>query len=844
MRIFYCVSNRLTGGGAESCSHVTEGMATALQAFDDLQTMRDSVAGSVKPDPQKYCILISNSQPYETPVFESISYNGMLLDDIVTEMAKRDIKLSIFSPRKMSYLFKLFEKSGGDLQQALSRNYAKDRRHLILLNGFQLQERPASPQHSVTTAAQQAQAVSGQGVKRPASPATRPSSAGPVQPVVQQNMPPAGVPVAMRPLPPPPPPFPASQRPGTRSPVPGMRPGAPNMPNAPAPVLAQRLTGPPPPQQPIMQIQNQGPMVRMTTRPQRMPTNQFIGPQPGLRPAMPQQQQQQQSRMPAQAIQPQGTQNQNVMLQIQQQQQIQHQQQQQMQQQQQQQLQFQQQQQQIQMQGQPAVGLQIGQVTGQQQVAGGLQTLLISGQQQHQQLQQQPQVSIQLSQISASGQQVTVQDQSGLQQLMQQHPGEMNQPITIQMVNQQGGQQLIGPSGQQVTLPAGGDMMQQPQQQIQMIATHPGQQPQMVAQVLSQAQPPQPKQRKIVWSGLMNYEDKGPGQTPLKTCYRLPCQISCLVTATGVPEADTTGWPQSLTVQLLPRQLMMKMIDTLKNQSVHVGLHLSEDLTPENKPGLEKLIKSMSHVSAGCVQFQVQGPIPTQMRIMIIIYVEEKKVFYGFIPNQQETFFQQMKAVVQNHKKQQQQEQEKLRLKVSNVSSLTTCSLTNSIPAPQLQSQQISAGTPPGINTMPTQAQMAGQQQQQAPQQGPPAPPAQQQQPPPQIPDDRSENQLQIRQLQELLAQKQEKERLWQQQQHQPDIQSMQTQVSMPQQQQMLLQQQQQQQQQQHHMPPAQQPGMGVPTSAGVRQQLQHHIQSNPAQQRAANLQNQQPVAG
>lgn len=161
------------------------------------------------------------------------------------------------------------------------------------------------------------------------------------------------------------------------------------------------------------------------------------------------------------------------------------------------------------------------------------------------------------------------------------------------------------------------------------------------------------------------------------------------------------------------------------------------------------------------------------------------------------------------------------------------------------------------MNSMQPQSQITMQQQAPQPppqvqQQGmpvPTAPPAQQQQqaqqPPPQLGDDRSENQLQIRQLQELLAQKQEKERIWQQQQHQPEIPTMQSQVSIPQQQQQMLLQQQQQQQQQHHMQAAsQQPGMGVPSSQGVRQQLQHHIQSNPAQQRAANLQNQQPVAG
>lgn len=42
-------------------------------------------------------------------------------------------------------MYKLFEKAGGDLSVSQAKNYAKDPRHLVLLNGYQLKERPASP---------------------------------------------------------------------------------------------------------------------------------------------------------------------------------------------------------------------------------------------------------------------------------------------------------------------------------------------------------------------------------------------------------------------------------------------------------------------------------------------------------------------------------------------------------------------------------------------------------------------------------------------------------------------------------------------------------------------------
>lgn len=49
------------------------------------------------------------------------------------------------SPKKIPPLYKLFEKAGGDLSSSQAKNYAKDPRHLVLLKGYHLKERPASP---------------------------------------------------------------------------------------------------------------------------------------------------------------------------------------------------------------------------------------------------------------------------------------------------------------------------------------------------------------------------------------------------------------------------------------------------------------------------------------------------------------------------------------------------------------------------------------------------------------------------------------------------------------------------------------------------------------------------
>lgn len=53
--------------------------------------------------------------------------------------------MSILSPRKIPILFKIFEKADGDLSSLQNKNYSKDPRHLVLLKGYSLKERPISP---------------------------------------------------------------------------------------------------------------------------------------------------------------------------------------------------------------------------------------------------------------------------------------------------------------------------------------------------------------------------------------------------------------------------------------------------------------------------------------------------------------------------------------------------------------------------------------------------------------------------------------------------------------------------------------------------------------------------
>lgn len=76
MILFFC---RLIGGRGESHANVAEGLATALQCFEDLQTKRDPTASV-----QKHCILICNSPPYLLPVLECHQYSGKTAEQLAS----------------------------------------------------------------------------------------------------------------------------------------------------------------------------------------------------------------------------------------------------------------------------------------------------------------------------------------------------------------------------------------------------------------------------------------------------------------------------------------------------------------------------------------------------------------------------------------------------------------------------------------------------------------------------------------------------------------------------------------------------------------------------------------
>ncbi|XP_066498171.1 mediator of RNA polymerase II transcription subunit 25 isoform X3 [Hoplias malabaricus] len=132
-------SIQFMGGGAESCSLIAEGLAVALQLFDDFKKMREQIGQT-----HKVCVLLCNSPPYLLPAVESVSYTGCNTDSLVQIIRDRGINFSVVAPRKLPALRALFERASpvGSAAESGHPDYSQDPFHMVLIRGIAL---PVAP---------------------------------------------------------------------------------------------------------------------------------------------------------------------------------------------------------------------------------------------------------------------------------------------------------------------------------------------------------------------------------------------------------------------------------------------------------------------------------------------------------------------------------------------------------------------------------------------------------------------------------------------------------------------------------------------------------------------------
>merc|ERR1719318_361177 len=155
------------------------------------------------------------------------------------------------------------------------------------------------------------------------------------------------------------------------------------------------------------------------------------------------------------------------------------------------------------------------------------------------------------------------------------------------------------------------------------------------------------KERDVIWKGELEWQEKvkdGPGDQ--KISHSVACSVSTSK-ENGVPEVKPDNWPNKLIMQLIPKSLVQTIGGMYFRNSKSVLFH------PNDCESLEALTKVMGTGFAGCVHFTGSCDI----KVLILLYSNDKKAYLGFIPNDQTSFVERIRTVIQRQKMGQQQQQ-------------------------------------------------------------------------------------------------------------------------------------------------------------------------------------------
>ncbi|XP_065218837.1 mediator of RNA polymerase II transcription subunit 25-like [Planococcus citri] len=149
-------------------------------------------------------------------------------------------------------------------------------------------------------------------------------------------------------------------------------------------------------------------------------------------------------------------------------------------------------------------------------------------------------------------------------------------------------------------------------------------------------------QRQTIWRGVLEWNDKR-----AKGAAQAVKSVPCAVTSNakdGEPEVKVENWPPKLVMQLLPKALISNIGGVYLKNSTSVLFH------PSPCPALDALTKVMSSNIAGCVQFNNSNSPDCNLKMLILLYTPDKKVYLGFIPNDQTAFIERLRLVIQQSK--------------------------------------------------------------------------------------------------------------------------------------------------------------------------------------------------
>ena len=165
--------------------------------------------------------------------------------------------------------------------------------------------------------------------------------------------------------------------------------------------------------------------------------------------------------------------------------------------------------------------------------------------------------------------------------------------------------------------------------------------------------------REVIWKGQLHWRENPPRpglQTPIPQQQRVERSVNLSISTAmenGIPEVLSMNWPTSLVMQTIPISLINRTGKKFFSNSRTVLFHPSEE---ESMNSLTNLLSNGSSTGgnggtsglAGCVHFS--GVTNCDVKVLILLYSPGKKVFLGFIPNDQNTFVERIREEIRKEK--------------------------------------------------------------------------------------------------------------------------------------------------------------------------------------------------
>ncbi|XP_074172174.1 prostate tumor-overexpressed gene 1 protein isoform X2 [Rhinolophus sinicus] len=139
----------------------------------------------------------------------------------------------------------------------------------------------------------------------------------------------------------------------------------------------------------------------------------------------------------------------------------------------------------------------------------------------------------------------------------------------------------------------------------------------------------------LAWSGVMEWQEPRPEPNSRSKRW-LPSHVY-------VNQGEilrTEQWPRKLYMQLIPQQLLTTLVPLFRNSRL-VQFHFTKDLET-----LKSLCRIMDNGFAGCVHFSYKASC--EVRVLMLLYSSEKKIFIGLIPHDQGNFVNGIRRVIAN----------------------------------------------------------------------------------------------------------------------------------------------------------------------------------------------------